>query len=435
MSGPMGVKAIVNHLNGNHIYTRNGGRWGIGQLHRVLTRRTYMGEHQCNKRYKRGEVKTEKEVVTAPVPPLIDRETFDAVQSRLQANNPKVTPPRVVSGPNLLTGICYCGNCGGAMTLRTGKSGRYRYYACSIRARQGATGCKGRAIPMDKLDRMVVNHIEERLLDPERIEDVLASLLDRRQEGVERRSQHIAELNQRAAEADMRLKRLHDAIESSSLDPSESALGERIAGLTALRDQAHADATRIEAMLASSTLQRLTGAAVRELADEARRRLRLGRGGYRREHVLAFAQRVEVADDAIYIKGNKNTQLRTLVATKGGKSAATGVPGFIPRWRRDRDSNPGDGFPPTHFPGVRLRPLGHLSVARIFAVSSRALQGGNPRENNGNHLGGSGPAARVARVRFPCSPEGRVLAGAGPSLSGIARLWSAPADRVFGPHR
>jgi hypothetical protein len=31
-------------------------------------------------------------------------------------------------------------------------------------------------------------------------------------------------------------------------------------------------------------------------------------------------------------------------------------------WRRERDSNPRDGFPPTHFPGVRLRPLGHLSA-------------------------------------------------------------------------
>ena len=31
-------------------------------------------------------------------------------------------------------------------------------------------------------------------------------------------------------------------------------------------------------------------------------------------------------------------------------------------WRSDRDSNPGDGLPPTHFPGVRLRPLGHRSV-------------------------------------------------------------------------
>ena len=31
-------------------------------------------------------------------------------------------------------------------------------------------------------------------------------------------------------------------------------------------------------------------------------------------------------------------------------------------WRTDRDSNPGDGLPSTHFPGVRLRPLGHLST-------------------------------------------------------------------------
>lgn len=339
-TGPMGVKAIVNHLNRNRLFTRNGGRWGIGQLHRVLTRRTYMGEHQFNKRTKAKELKPAEEIVTVDVPPLIDPETFEAIQQRLQSNNPKVTPPRVVSGPNLLTGICYCGNCGGAMTLRTGKNGRYRYYACSIRARQGDTGCKGRAIPMDKLDRMVVGHIEERLLDPERIEDVLASLLDRRQEGVERRSQHIAELNQRAAEADNRLKRLYDAIEAGSLDPAESALGERIAGLTAIRDQARTDAARIEAMLQSSAHHALSGAAVRELATEARGRLRLGKGGYRREHVRAFAQRVEVADDAIRIMGTKSTLLRTLVAARGGKTAGIGVPGFIPKWRKRWDSNP-----------------------------------------------------------------------------------------------
>jgi len=204
----------------------------------------------------------------------------------------------------------------------------------------GAAGrhrLQGGAIPMDKLDRMVVSHIEERLLDPERIEDMLASLLDRRQESVQRRGRHIAELNHRAAEADMRLKRLYDAIEAGSLDPAESALGERIAGLTALRDQARADAARTEAMLKSSAHQGLTGAAVRELATEARTRLRLGEGGYRREHVRAFAQRVEVADDAIYIKGSKGTLLRTLVAAKGGKSAGIGVPGFIPKWRRERD--------------------------------------------------------------------------------------------------
>ncbi len=45
-SGQMGVKAIVKHLNAKGIFTRDGGRWGIGQVHRVLTRRTYIGEHE-----------------------------------------------------------------------------------------------------------------------------------------------------------------------------------------------------------------------------------------------------------------------------------------------------------------------------------------------------------------------------------------------------
>ena len=38
------------------------------------------------------------------------------------------------------------------------------------------------------------------------------------------------------------------------------------------------------------------------------------------------------------------------------------------KWRTDKDSNPGDGHPPTHFPGVRLRPLGHLSVTGVYTA-------------------------------------------------------------------
>jgi len=71
-SGPIGVKNIVSHLNKHRMFTRNGGRWGIGQLHRVLTRRTCIGEHRFNRRSKKGEVKPEEEIVTVAVPPLID---------------------------------------------------------------------------------------------------------------------------------------------------------------------------------------------------------------------------------------------------------------------------------------------------------------------------------------------------------------------------
>ena len=50
------------------------------------------------------------------------------------------------------------------MTLRTGKGGRYRYYPYSIKVRRGNTGCKGRSIPMEKLENLVASDIEDRLL-------------------------------------------------------------------------------------------------------------------------------------------------------------------------------------------------------------------------------------------------------------------------------
>ncbi len=261
-SGQMGVKDITAHLNRQRIFTRDGGRWGIGQVHRILTCATYIGRDEFNKRSKTKELKPVSEVIAVEVPPLIDQATFDAVHTHLRARNPKVTPARVVSGPTLLTGICFCANCGGAMTLRTGKGGRYRYYTCSIKARQGETGYKGRSIPMEKLDNLVAGHIEDRLLQPERLEEILASVLDRRQERTGRRREHIAELNKRAAETDLRLKRLYNAIENGVADLDDPALKERIAGLKATRDQAQADANRAQAMAESSGQQAIKPAIV-----------------------------------------------------------------------------------------------------------------------------------------------------------------------------
>lgn len=203
----------------------------------MLTRPTYIGRHEFNKRSKAKVPKSPK-IIPVEVPPLIDQATFDAVQAHLRSRNPKVMPARVVSGPTLLTGICFCAACNGAMTIRTGKSGRYRYYNRSTAARQGETGCKGRAIPMEQLDDLVASHIEKSLLQPERLENVLASVLDRRQDRAEHRREHIAELNKRAAEADARLRRLYDAIESGVADLDDPALKERVAELKATRDQA-----------------------------------------------------------------------------------------------------------------------------------------------------------------------------------------------------
>jgi site-specific DNA recombinase len=51
--------------------------------------------------------------------------------------------------------------------LRTGKSGRYRYYTCGRQATEGKCGCKGRSVPMGKLDGLAVEHIADKLLAPD----------------------------------------------------------------------------------------------------------------------------------------------------------------------------------------------------------------------------------------------------------------------------
>ena len=73
-------------------------------------------------------------------------------------------------------------------------------------------------VPMKKLDDLVAKNLEERLLDPAQLEEMLAAVLDRRQERSERSREHIAELNKRATETDLWLKRLYDAIERGVAD-------------------------------------------------------------------------------------------------------------------------------------------------------------------------------------------------------------------------
>ena len=338
-SGSMGVKSIAKHLNESGIRTRDGGRWGVDAVHKVLTRTTYVGRHRFNTKYwKTRERKPEAEIVEMAVPPIIEAAEFEAVQTLLKSRCPALTAPRVVSGPTLLTGICFCATCGGAMTLRTGKSGRYRYYTCSTKARQGETGCKGRTVPMEKLDSVVAEHIEHRLLQPKRLAEVLSAVLYRRKERAERRTTHIAELRKRATEAEAKLKRLYDAIENGIADVSDPLLKERVTELKSIRDQARADAERAEGALDRAGPS-ITPQALKTFASQARRRMRTESGGYRRDHLRALAQRVEVDAKEVRIMGSKSVLLRTLVAASGVKKAGFAVPSSVPKWRARNDSN------------------------------------------------------------------------------------------------
>ena len=110
----------------------------------MLTRTTYIGRHRFNTKFwKTRERKAETEIVEMAVPAIVDKDEFAVVQMLLKSRSPVMVAPRVVSGPTLLTGICFCAGGGGAITLRTGKSGRYSYYTCCTKARQAKPAVRG----------------------------------------------------------------------------------------------------------------------------------------------------------------------------------------------------------------------------------------------------------------------------------------------------
>ena len=111
---------------------------------------------------------------------------------------------------------------------KTGKSGRYRYYTCCTKARQGETGCRAALCRWKSSTASWPSTSSSGLLQPKRLEQILSRVLDRREERAERRTAHIAELRKRAAEADAKLKRLYDAIENGIADLSDPMLKDRV---------------------------------------------------------------------------------------------------------------------------------------------------------------------------------------------------------------
>jgi site-specific DNA recombinase len=115
-------------------------------------------------------------------------------------------------------------------------------------------------------------------------------------------------------------------------------LKERVTELKAIGDQARADAERAEGAL-DRLGPTITPQALKTFASQARKRMRTESGGYRRDHLRALAQRVEVDTKEVRIMESKSALLRTLVAASSARTAGFAVPSSVPKWRPRQDSN------------------------------------------------------------------------------------------------
>jgi site-specific DNA recombinase len=230
----------------------------------------------------------------------------------------------------LLTGLAICATCNGGMTLRTGTSRTvevHRYYTCSLCARHGKTACRGRSIRMDKLDQLVTNHLLDRLLEPNRLASILASLASRRAAKTAVVDQRRCNLQKEAEAADERLRRLYALVENGQAE-IDDILKVRI---TALR----ADRNRIQGVLERSRPKEggtvdIDPTLIERLGRFMREKLTTGDVPFRKAYLGAIVDRIEVDDSEIRIIGRKDV-LEQAILAKGGP--VPGVRSFVRKWR------------------------------------------------------------------------------------------------------
>jgi site-specific DNA recombinase len=337
-TGPLGVKETTKWLNRHGYRTRRGATFGVGPVHKILTNACYAsGQWPYGVRSSRdGRKYDPSTVIHIPVPVLVEQAHFDRVQAKLARSNPKTTPPRVVNGPSLLTGIAVCASCGSGMT-RTGTTNRqgrsYSYYSCAGGQQKGKSVCKGRHIPAATLDEIVLTNLKRRVLAPDRIADLLKSLIERQAAKSESADDRLLALQKELTDCEDRMKRLYRSIEDGIVE-LDDILRQRTAALKAQRDRAKAalDHARTQCGMAAAVNAQKIDAFARLMNAK----LDAGDTNTRKGYINSIIDAVEVDDQAIRIIGSKDI----LQAAIAGKQTENGnVRGFVRKWRARNDSN------------------------------------------------------------------------------------------------
>ncbi len=334
----IGIARLAEELNAKG-WSYRGRPFTPALVHTILTRESYVGRHYYGVKDSRtGEKRPREEWIEVPVPPIISEKTFERVQKLLKSRDPKMTPARSHSSPVLLSGLGRCGKpgCTGTMMLMTGKGGNYRYYSCSNVRRKKDHSCGGNNVPMDQVDDAVLQVLEKRLLEPTRLEKLLAQLLERSAGADAKRKQQIVTLRNERTAADTAIQRLFETIEAGLIDPKDKDLKKRLADHQARRAALDEEINLLERQCGSKK-DRIDSGTVSAFAHHLKEKLTDPNDpALRKNYVQAFVSEVVMTKEQITVRGPV-ASLVEAVSTPG--TGGVPVRTSMVNWRARQDSN------------------------------------------------------------------------------------------------
>jgi site-specific DNA recombinase len=332
----MGCLQIASHLDERGV-KRRGAKWTRNRVQQLLSDTAYMGDYVFNKKDTQAQkIKPEVEWIRVVIDPLIDRQVFAAVAAKRHDRSPAVTPARVVNTPTLLTGLLRCDNCGAGMTTATGKGGRYQYYKCNTRIGRGAGACGTPAVPMKKMDDLVLAAFADKVLTPERLREMLQEMKRHLKQATSGQDEMLRTLQKELVELETATNRLYEAVEKGLL-PMDDMLKVRAQKLKSRREAVLievAGSKRMKelpaAMLSARQLDTFSTALRARVLDRT--------AGFSKRYLREFVSEIRFDGKRVVMRGKKAALLAAAAQKEMG---TTRVPSSEPIWLLNLGSNQG----------------------------------------------------------------------------------------------
>jgi|694.fasta_scaffold41810_5 site-specific DNA recombinase len=331
-----GGRWIAKTLNSRGT-TLRGKKFNNSNLSDILARDHYRGTYYDRTVDENGKRPEHKDWIAVPCPQLIENDQFDAVSALRASRNPRKTPPHVAAGITLLTGIAKCGDpsCTHGLTIRSGKSGQYQYYSCNGRVNSGGN-CSTPNIRREKLDEIVIEALETRLLKPERLQMVLADIINMSDHQRVKREKELAQARAEQTRAGNAIKNLLQLIEEGHMNARDHAFAERLATNKQAQAAAGERVTTLESQLHMGN-RKITPETIAKFSALISRKLRGNDSMLRTAYTRMFVAKVTVSQTQIVICGPKSA-LEAGVA-KDNLTPSGLVPSFDQKWCPEEDSN------------------------------------------------------------------------------------------------
>ena len=291
-----GVKSIVKTLNGEGIPSPRKKEWNKAQIHNILHNESYTGTLVWCKTSIRNL--TPIRVVNA-WPALVDITTFNTVQRMLTERSPKIMNPRRVSSRYILSGLARCGHCGRALGGREAKNGRNTYYVCCSKDKKGPDACPAHYIPSQKLERAVIDKIQERILTEANLREMVGMVNEEIDSVIGGNTERITTIDAELQDIKKRLARHFEALEAGKL--TQDDLGSRIHELRGREKALQVTKWELEALVSASKVQLADEQSIKESLADLRELLNSSPIYETREFIRSFVKEVKVTSDQVVL--------------------------------------------------------------------------------------------------------------------------------------